>query len=64
MTFSRRLAQGVALTALLCATSTAVYAQETTSAVSGSVTANGKAIAKATVTLVHTPTGTRAVTST
>ncbi|OYU71327.1 MAG: hypothetical protein CFE28_15815 [Alphaproteobacteria bacterium PA2] len=64
MSLSRRLAQGVALTALLCATSTAVYAQETSSSVSGSVTANGKAVAKATVTLVHTPTGTRAVTST
>lgn len=41
----------------------AAYAQETSSAVRGSIVANGKAVASATVTAVHTPSGTRAVTA-
>ena len=59
----KRLAGGVALTALACAMSSAVYAQETTSAVRGVVTANGEAIDKAAITAVHTPSGTRASTA-
>lgn len=60
----RRLAAGAALSVLAAASATAVYAQETTSAVHGVVTADGAPVAGASVTLVHTPSGTRAVTST
>jgi outer membrane receptor for ferrienterochelin and colicin len=44
--------------------SSAVYAQETTSGVRGTVTANGKPVTGAAVELVHTPSGTRATTAT
>ena len=64
MSSLKRLAQGAALTALMCGMSSAVYAQETTSAMHGVVTANGAPVGKASVTVVHTPSGTRAVTST
>ncbi len=59
----RRLASGAALTALLCGMSSAVYAQETTSAMHGDVTANGSPVDKASITVVHTPSGTKAVTA-
>jgi len=60
----KRLAQGAAVGALLCAMSTAAYAQETTSAVHGVITNKGAAIAKASITAVHTPSGTKAFTTT
>ncbi|MFN3520919.1 MAG: TonB-dependent receptor domain-containing protein [Phenylobacterium sp.] len=54
----KRLAGGVALTALACAVSTAVYAQETTGSVRGQVTDDaGAPVASATVTITHVPTG-------
>lgn len=60
----KRLAQGAAVGALLCAmSSAAAYAQETTSAIHGMVTANGAPVGKASITVVHTPSGTRQVTS-
>jgi outer membrane receptor for ferrienterochelin and colicin len=58
-----RLAQGAAVSALLCAVSSAAYAQETTSAVHGVVTAGGKPVAGAAVSLVHTPSGTHVATA-
>ena len=61
MILMKRLAGGVALTALACAMSTAVYAQETTSAVRGQVTDEaGAPVANATVTITHVPTGSTA----
>jgi hypothetical protein len=62
MILMKRLAGGVALTALACAMSTAVYAQETTSAVRGTISDEAGPVADATVTIVHTPSGTRSVT--
>jgi outer membrane receptor protein involved in Fe transport len=64
MTSMKRLAAGAALCALMSAASSAVYAQETTSAVHGTVTAGGKPVAGAAVLVVHTPSGTRLTTST
>lgn len=52
------------MSVLAAASATAVHAQETTSAVHGTVTADGQPVAGASVTLVHTPSRTRAVTST
>lgn len=61
MTINKRLAGGAALTALVCAMSSAVYAQETTGAVRGQVTDEaGAPVASATVTVTHTPTGSTA----
>lgn len=60
----KRLAGGVALSALACAMSTAVYAQETTAAIRGQLTGdNGAPVANASVTILHTPSGTRSVTA-
>jgi len=60
----RRLANGAALMALACAMSTAVCAQETTSAVRGQLTgSDGSLVSEATVTLQHVPSGTRSVVS-
>ena len=59
----KRLAGGAALTVLALAASSAVYAQETTAAVRGSVTGEGGApVAGAAVTILHTPSGTRSTT--
>ncbi|ODT85473.1 TonB-dependent receptor [Phenylobacterium sp. SCN 70-31] len=59
----RRLAYGAALAALACGTATAVYAQETTSAIRGTLRGeSGAPVANATVTIVHTPSGTRTIT--
>jgi hypothetical protein len=60
----KRLAGGAALTVLALAASSAVYAQETTSAIRGQVTDNGVPVAGATVTVTHKPTGTVATTLT
>ena len=58
MRMMNRLAAGAALTALVCAMSSAVYAQETTGSVRGQVTdENGAGVAGATVTVTHVPTG-------
>ena len=58
MRMMNRLAGGAALTALVCAMSSAVYAQETTGSVRGQVTdESGAAIAGATVAVTHVPTG-------
>ncbi len=56
---------GAATVALLAASAPAVYAQQTTAALRGVVTdASGKPVANATVTIIHTPSGTRDVTRT
>jgi len=60
----KRLAGGAALTVLAMASASAVYAQETTSAIRGQVTDNGAPVAGATVTITHKPTGTVATTLT
>jgi outer membrane receptor for ferrienterochelin and colicin len=58
----KRLAYGAGLLALSAAMSSAVFAQETTSSLRGSVTANGVPVSGAAVTVVHTPSGTRSTT--
>ncbi|MFP5449472.1 MAG: carboxypeptidase regulatory-like domain-containing protein [Alphaproteobacteria bacterium] len=61
----KRLAGGAALTALVCAMGSAVYAQETTAAIRGEViTEAGAPVGNATITVVHTPSNTRSMTST
>ena len=60
----RHLAYGAALSALLCGMSSAVYAQETTSAVRGAVVTDAGPVGNATVTIVHRPSNTRSVTQT
>ena len=60
----RHLAYGAALSALLCGMSSAVYAQETTSAVRGSVVTDAGPVGNATVTITHRPSNTRSVTQT
>lgn len=58
MRMMNRLAAGAAVSALVCAMSSAVYAQETTGSVRGQVTdENGAAVAGVTVTVTHVPTG-------
>ena len=64
MRLIQRLAAGAALSALACARSSAVYAQETSSSVHGTVTSGGVAVEGATVVLLHTPSGTRLTTAT
>ncbi|MBS3965180.1 MAG: TonB-dependent receptor [Methylomonas sp.] len=65
MTSMKRLAGGAALTALVCAMGSAVYAQETTSAIRGQVFSEaGAPVGNASVTVVHTPSNTRSVTGT
>lgn len=64
MTFMNRLAGGAALTALVCAMSSAVYAQDTSGSVRGQLTGDtGAAVRNATVTILHTPSGTRVTTA-
>ncbi|MDP1640927.1 MAG: TonB-dependent receptor, partial [Phenylobacterium sp.] len=64
MTSMKRLAGGAALTALVCAMGSAVYAQETTAAIRGDViTEAGAPVGNATITVVHTPSNTRSVTT-
>ncbi|WP_293903061.1 carboxypeptidase regulatory-like domain-containing protein [Phenylobacterium sp.] len=60
----RRYAAGTAWAVLAAATASAAYAQETTSAVHGTVTSGGAPVSGAAVVLLHTPSGTRATTST
>ena len=61
----KRLANGAALTALVCAMSSAAYAQETTSAVGGTIVdQSGAPVRGASVVIVHTPSGTRSQTAT
>ena len=58
MTSMKRLAGGAALTALVCAMGSAVYAQETTAAIRGQIVDGaGAPVAGATVTIIHVPTG-------
>lgn len=57
-----KLAGGAALLVLAMASAPAVYAQETTSALHGTVTANGAPVAGAAVTITHVPSGTRSTT--
>ncbi|WP_309604407.1 TonB-dependent receptor domain-containing protein [Phenylobacterium sp.] len=62
MTGTTRLTAGASLAVLMLAS--AAHAQETTSAVHGTVTVGGKPVAGASVVLLHTPSGTRAITAT
>lgn len=65
MTSMQRLAYGAAIGALMAGISmTAVHAQETTSSIRGAVTSSGAPVSDASVTIVHTPSGTRSVTAT
>lgn len=58
MTSMKRLAGGAALTALVCAMGSAVYAQETTAVIRGQIVDTmGAPVAGATVTVTHLPTG-------
>ncbi len=60
-----RYMMGAAAFALLAASAPAVHAQQTTAALRGVVTDGaGQPVAGATVTVIHTPTGTREVTRT
>jgi outer membrane receptor for ferrienterochelin and colicin len=60
----RSLRLGCAIGALMVA-STAVYAQETTGTIRGSVSDSaGNAVPNATVTIIHTPSGSRSVSTT
>src|SRR5579859_6128423 len=59
----RRLAAGAALGALALVSSTAVYAQQTTGSIRGQVTdESGKPLGGVTITVTHTPTGSRSTT--
>ena len=58
----KRLAAGSAFAVLALASASAVHAQETTSAMRGTVSADGAPVAGAAVTIVHVPSGTRATT--
>ncbi len=58
----KRLAYGAGLLALSAALASPAFAQETASALRGTVTANGAPVSGATVTVVHTPSGTRSTT--
>ena len=60
----RRLAHGAALSLLLCSASSAVYAQETTSSIRGTVVGDAGPVNNATVTILHRPSNTRSVTQT
>ena len=62
--FMKKLAGGAALSVLAMGMASAVYAQETTSGVRGSVTSGGKPVAGAAVQLVHTPSGSKVTTAT
>lgn len=65
MTSMKRLAGGAALSALVLAMSSAVYAQETTGSLRGQVTDDsGAPIGGASVTILHTASGTRSTTAT
>ncbi len=64
MTSMSRLAAGAAFAALLCGSASAVYAQDVTSSVRGQLSGgSGAAVSNATVTILHAPSGTRAVVS-
>jgi outer membrane receptor for ferrienterochelin and colicin len=61
--FMKKLAGGAALSVLSMAMASAVYAQETSAAAHGIVTAGGAPVSGASVQFVHTPSGTRFTTS-
>ena len=61
----KKLAGGVALSALTLAMSSAVYAQETTGGIRGQITNEaGQPVPNASVVITHVPTGTRNTTAT
>ena len=64
MVSMKRLAAGAALGALTLAMGSAALAQETTASLHGQVTNNGVAVPNASVTVLHTPSGTRSLTMT
>ncbi len=55
----RQILAGGAIVALAVGCSVPAYAQETTSSITGTVTAGGRPVGNATVTIVHVPSGTR-----
>ncbi|MGV2481205.1 UNVERIFIED_CONTAM: carboxypeptidase regulatory-like domain-containing protein, partial [Salmonella enterica subsp. enterica serovar Weltevreden] len=60
-----RLAGGAALTALVCAMGSAVYAQETTGSIRGQITNEaGAPVSGATVVVTHVPSATSTTTIT
>mgnify|MGYP002717795038 FL=1 len=63
--FNRNLAYGVSAAAILLATSSAAFAQETTGGIRGVITdASGAPMANATVVVTHVPSGTSTTTVT
>lgn len=65
MTSMKRLAGGAALTALVCAMGSAVYAQETTGSIRGQITNEaGAPVSGATVVVTHVPSATSTTTIT
>ena len=60
----RHIFAGAAIVALAVGSSTSALAQETTSAIRGTVQANGAPVANATVTIVHVPSGTKSTATT
>lgn len=59
MILMNRLASGAAVAVLALASASAVHAQETTSAVRGTVMSDDGPVAGASVTILHTPSGTK-----
>lgn len=63
--FHRNLAYGASAAAILLATSSAVFAQETTGGIRGQITdASGAPVANAAVVITHAPSGTSVTTAT
>ncbi len=60
----KRLAYGAGILALATAMSSAVYAQETSGGLHGTITNGGAPAANTAVTILHTPSGTRQTTAT
>jgi outer membrane receptor for ferrienterochelin and colicin len=57
MSLFKKLAYGTAAAAIMAAAPVAVYAQDTTSDIRGSVSAGGAPVSGATITIMHVPSG-------